>query len=358
MFSSNHYSEQHGGLSPRELRRYGINPADLIDFSVNSNPFGPSPSVLNKINSVDISKYPDPEAFLAREALASACKTDADHLLLGNGTSELIWLCAQALIHPGEPALILGPTFSEYRRALEAMGAEPEEIRANPPNFEIPILKILHKVRSMRPKLLFLCNPNNPTGALLDKESLRQISETCGSDTILIVDEAYSAFVDGQCFSSLPTANSLILRSMTKDFALAGLRLGYALGSKDLIQRLKDKQPTWSVNAVAQAAALAVLEDLPYYQTCFEQLHQLKSRFFSGMRTIGIAINDSATHYGVFQTNAAAKLIRGALLRMGIQVRDCASFGLPHNIRISTQLESSNRLLLDALINLIKGKTI
>ena len=351
-------SEAHGGQNPIELSEYGIDPSNLIDFSVNSNPFGPAPSVIERILKVDISKYPDPQAYLLTSSLAKLCQVDKDQVLVGNGSSELIWLVARAYLKPGDQVVILEPTFSEYRHAAETLGAVVNEVRALAPDFEPPLEALHDLIKQTNPKLVFICNPNNPTGFLLSPVEIARISEVCGTDSLLIVDEAYQSFLHGEHFSTPVHENTLLIRSMTKDFALAGLRLGYAVGRAELITKLRALQPTWSVNSIAQEAGLAAIEDLPYYKHCFEQLHSLKEAFFNSLRSIGVTINKSSTHYGVFATKNTARSVRQNLLRQGIQVRDCSSFGLPHHVRVSTQLDVHNQVLLEALTLLIKDNNL
>lgn len=351
-------SEAHGGQNPVELSEYGIDPSNLIDFSVNSNPFGPAPSVIRRILKVDISKYPDPQAYLLTSNLAELCRVDKGQVLVGNGSSELIRLVAQAYIHPGDQVVILEPTFSEYRRAVEILGAVVKEVRALEPDFKPPLEALHHLIERTHPKLVFICNPNNPTGFLLSPAEISKISELCGADSLLIVDEAYQSFLQGAYFSTPVHENTLLIRSMTKDFALAGLRLGYAVGQAELINKLRNLQPTWAVNSIAQEAGLAAVEDLPYYKDCFEQLRSLKETFFNSLRSLGVAINKSSAHYGIFATKNTARSVRQNLLKQGIQVRDCSSFGLPHHIRVSTQLDVKNQVLLEALALLIRDNKL
>jgi histidinol-phosphate aminotransferase len=347
-------SEAHGGQNIIELREYGIDPAQLIDFSVNSNPFGPAPSVIERVLKVDISKYPDPQTYLLSSKLAEMCQVEKSQVLVGNGSSELIGLIARAYLKPGDQVVILEPTFSEYRRSAEALGAVVKEVRALAPAFKPPLEAFLKLIERTRPQLVFVCNPNNPTGILLSPAEIAKISEACGDNSLLIIDEAYQSFSHGVCFSTITHENTLLIRSMTKDFALAGLRLGYAVGQTELIAKLRNLQPTWSVNAFAQEAGLAAIEDLRYYKNCFKQLHAMKETFFHSLRSIGVSINHSATHYGVFTNENTARSVRQNLLRQGIQVRDCSSFGLPYHIRISTQLDVYNQVLLEALTRLAK----
>lgn len=350
----NHCSEEHGGINPSELKQLGILPVDLIDFSVNSNPFGPSARVLEAIRSVNISTYPDRQCSALREAIAQANQVTPEHILVGNGTAELIWLVSQSLLKPNDEVLIAGPTFGEYQRAASTLGAQVKEVRAQPPNFIPPLEQIVTRIEQDKPRLVFICNPNNPTGIYLDAGAIERLIKTCGSETILVVDEAYRAFIKGQFFAELPGNNCLILRSMTKDFALAGLRLGYVMGNPELIERVSRFQPTWSVNSLAQAAGIAALMEVDYYQITLSELTRLKNNFFSQIKDMGFSMVHSDVHFGVIAPNCPARDLRAHLLKLCFQVRDCTSFGLPDYIRISTRKEADNMKLLEALQILCK----
>ncbi len=347
--ASNSCSEEHGGINPAELKQFGISPADLIDFSVNSNPFGPSPQVLAAIRAVDFSTYPDPACSALREALAQVNRVTPQHILAGNGTAELIWLAAQALLTPGDRVLIVGPTFGEYRRAAAQCGAEVDEIRALPPYFQPPLEQVCTCIRQSRPRLVFLCNPNNPTGVFLDPAAIQQLIDVCGAETILVLDEAYRAFICGNIFAGLPGDQCLVFRSMTKEFALAGLRLGYVLGRPEIIARMRQFQPSWSVNSLAQAAGLAGIADPEYYQRTLTELRQLKDNFFAQIISAGQVMVPSDVHFGLIAAGGPARDLRQGLMKFNIQVRDCTSFGLPEHIRVSTRLQPDNLKLLAAL---------
>lgn len=339
-------SEDHGGINPDELKRLGIDRKKLIDFSVNSNPYGPSLAVLAALQRVDVSLYPDRDCGEIRLALAQACRVAPHQVCVGNGTAELIWLIAQAFLQPGERVLILGPTFGEYARAATALGADVQQVPASAPLFEPPVDMLLTAIQRKRPRLVFLCNPNNPTGKFLPCADVEMVAQVCGQDCLLVLDEAYRSFADGQFFSSLPAENCLVLRSMTKDFALAGLRLGYALGSTANIDRLRQFQPAWSVNAFAQAAGLAALQNMEYYRETLERLANLKNEFFSNLTTAGLIVVPSDVHFGMIALKRPAAQVRRMLLQHSIQVRDCASFGLPDYIRISTRKAMDNEKIL------------
>lgn len=347
--SSNLYHEDHGGLDPAELRSLGLSSGEMLDFSVNSNPFGPSPRVLEAIRSVDVSKYPDRHCGELSTRLADANTVQEDEILPGNGTAELIWLIAMSFIKPGDPVLILGPTFGEYSRAARALGAEVIEMRSQPPRFLPELDLLLDKIQATRPRLVFICNPNNPTGYLLSEEEIHQIKRVCSDETILVLDEAYRAFAGQGFFGPFNGRNTIVLRSMTKDFALAGIRLGYALADRGVLQSMRNLQPAWSVNAVAQSAGLAVLDDLSRYEQNLKDLRLERDQFFESLSAITGQTIHSTTHFCVLRTPEEAGKIRKQLLEKYIQVRDCASFGLPDHIRLSTQRPEVNACLLDQL---------
>jgi histidinol-phosphate aminotransferase len=342
-------SELHGGINPHELKSLGIISDQLIDFSVNSNPFGPSPRVLQALQRVDIAQYPDRACSELTELLAFHNRVPSQRILVGNGTTELIRLIVQVMLKPGDKELVVGPTFAEYRMAAEMVGAEVIEVRAEPPDFTPDINAISSAIQKNKPRLVFLCNPNNPTGQVIPDEEMARLIQACQEPAILVIDQAYRAFAGSGFFADPPEKNVIILRSMTKDFAMAGLRLGYLIADQPLIKRLLGFQPTWSVNAYAQAGGCAALNDLPYYLDSLEKLQKLKENFFIQLSEVTGRSVTSRTHYGLLHTVQPARELRRILLKNRIQVRDGASFGLPFYIRISTRLQADNQVLLQVL---------
>jgi histidinol-phosphate aminotransferase len=344
-------SEAHGGLNPRELAELGVSGADVIDFSVNTNPFGPSPQVVAALRTVNFTAYPDRACAELTSTLARANRVSYGETLPGNGASELIWLIGQAVLRPGDGVVILGPTFGEYRRAAEMLGAQVVEVRGSGPDFCPPVDALVEQIGRLHPRLVFVCNPNNPTGQVLTDAEIDRVRIACGDRSTLVIDEAYRAFHDGRFFSDGLRAGTIYLRSMTKDFAMAGVRLGYMLASSDLVGRMRALQPAWSVNAFAQAAGMAALEDLAWYADTLHRLTDLKRQFFADFRATGYEFVPSAVHYGLVDVGRPARVMREKLLRRGIQVRDCASFGLPDHLRLCTRLPQDTTRLIEALRN-------
>lgn len=339
----------HGALDFAELEQSNLRPDDILDFSVNSNPYGSSHTVRTAIASVPLDRYPDREALALRRALSAHHIIPMESILPGNGTVELIWLVALAYLQPGDFALILGPTFGEYANAAALMGAEIHSWHAQPEdNFAFNPIQIAHQLEWTNYRLVFLCNPNNPTGQSLPIDRLTGWAAQY-PDTLFVVDEAYITFAaDAASALSLNTPNVLVLRSMTKDYALAGLRLGYAVGSLGVIAALRKVRPPWNVNALAQAAGIAALADQAHLHASLQKLRENKRAFVAGLIELGLSPIPSSTHYFLVRVGDGAGF-RRTLLWKGLQVRDCASFGLPAYMRIATRRPEENARLLVAI---------
>lgn len=336
----------HGAPDYGELEAAGVSADQIIDFSSNCNPFGPAPGVLKAISRIPLDRYPDRDGLALRRALAAHHDIQIENILAANGTSELIWLIALAYINPGERALVLGPTFGEYAHAAKIMGARVDEICALPEDDFAWDARQISKLSNY--KLIFICNPNNPTGQILPFEEINHwIDEN--PQTLFILDEAYAAFASNHhsAINNLKS-NIVVLRSMTKDYALAGLRLGYAVAHPGVIRALKKVQPPWSVNALAQAAGLAALKEQDYLHACLEQLELQKEYLVVELQQLGYEPLHSKTHFFLLPVKDGAAF-RSALFARGIQVRDCASFGLPAYVRIATRKEHENKLLINAI---------
>ncbi|MEM7534221.1 MAG: histidinol-phosphate transaminase [Chloroflexota bacterium] len=342
-------SVPHGSINPVELENWHVDPEMVVDFSVNSNPFGPSRSVYYKLTHVPLSCYPDPDTLAVRRCLQKLHEVPIEQILVGNGTAELLWLIALAFLDVNDPVLIVGPTFGEYANTVRLMQAQITEVQATDVNaFTVPVPQVTEALSSKAWRVVYLCNPNNPTGAVVDA-SVIHTWVVQHPHTLFVIDEAYIDFVEGLPSSILLEANNVIvLRSMTKAHGLAGLRLGYAVGHADVIQALKQVCPPWSVNAMAQVAGVATLGDADYLQRSMTQLSLLKETFVAALTDLGLSPMPSQTHYFLVNVGNAANF-RHQLLMRGVVVRDCASFGLPAYVRISTRTERENQYFIEQL---------
>lgn len=338
----------HGALDYEELERLGIQPDAVYDLSVNSNPYGPSPQVQPALTQVPIERYPDRACLGLRRVIGTYellhTTLSLDAVLCGNGTAELIWAIARAFLGPGKKAALLGPTFGEYCAATFAVGATLCEYRTQPAEqFRLDRDAVTRWLIQEQPSLLWLCNPNNPTGTWLDRDAIVSLKEVCqSSGTVLVIDEAYYHFlVPQEAFSALELVEDslsfplLVLRSLTKDYALAGVRLGYVVGAPEVLEQVHLQMPSWSVNAYAQAAGIAALTDRLHLTMTLHALAQERNAFFHALREQGLQVVPSRTHFCLIVVGDAYD-VRLRLLSKGILVRDCSSFGLPLYIRVST----------------------
>lgn len=329
----------HGSVSATELAPFGLTPTEVLDFSVNTNPLGPSPEVLQAIAETNWTRYPGDDEQPLRKGLAQSAGVADAQVALGNGSAELLWLICLATMEPGEKAGIRGPTFGEYRRAARAFGAHILESSS---------LSDLSEAR-----MVFVCNPNNPTGVLLQQCEVEDFLQE-RRDRILVLDEAYATFAGDQRWRSEPLldrhANLIVLRSLTKDHALPGLRLGYLLASPHLARGVEAVRPPWSVNAGALRAGLATLDPsaalhLEKAQSIVAMSRQLLTQ---GLTKLGYEVLASAANFVLVQVGDA-KAFRSALLPYGIVVRDATSFGLPTHVRIACRTPEECQRLLETV---------
>ena len=326
----------HGGLNYAELEAMSLTPEEIIDFSVCSNPFMPPPGVGKIFNSIAIDRYPDSEATEFRQCLSQKLGVAPDNILAGSGAVELIRLIALAYFRRGDSVLILEPTFGEYEVACQIVGAVAFKQWGMAEGNSAPrIEETIDLIRQHRPRGVFICNPNNPTGQYLSRHEIESVLDAC-EDSLLILDEAYITFVD-ECWSSIDLicrGNVIIVRSMTKDYALAGLRLGYAIANQEIIDILHRVCPPWNVNAVAQKAGVIALRNVSYLEQYKGKIRQTEQFLMNELRQMGFPVLPSSANFFLVRVGDG-RAFRIALLRHGILVRDCASFGLPEYVRIA-----------------------
>ena len=340
----------HGSLSTREVAEKGFTGREIIDFSASCNPLGAAPGVLSAMRGVDPSRYPDDEAVELRRALAGVLGVPLEWIVVGNGSVELMWLLAMACLGAGDRALVVGPTFGEYARACRVVGAGVEETRASEEDgFRVDPAAVCRALERARPKLAFLCNPNNPTGRMLPTSEVARLLESC-RQTLLVVDEAYLPFCESppDLRPLLSSGRLLLLRSMTKDHGLAGVRLGYAVAPPEIVGWLRRVRPPWNVNAVAQKAGLAALRDVAHVDEARRVVAESRRYLAGQLSALGLTVVPSVANFLLVRVGHGASF-RDALLARGVCVRDCASFGLPAYVRIGIRTMPECETLVDAV---------
>lgn len=335
----------HGSAAAAELGAAGLSLADVLDFSVNTNPLGPAPSVLAAVRQTDWSRYPGDDDAPLRHRIAAHCGVDVHAVALGNGSAELLWLLALAVLSPGDRVAVLGPTFGEYVRAAQVVGAQVQQVPEP------------HGLAADT-RVLVVCNPNNPTGRYLAQADVARLLDEA-PERLLVLDEAYAAFAPARWASEPLLArypNLVILRSMTKDHAVPGLRLGYLLASPEVASAVEAVRPPWSVNAGALRAGLAALEApaQAHLARGVEEVQQARALLTSGLRQLGYELLPSAANFVLVRVGDATAF-RRRLLRRGLVVRDCTSFGLPAHVRIACRRPDECQRLLDGVAALAES---
>jgi len=340
---------EHGGAGYAGLKGDG----GVLDFSTCCNPYGPPKEVFKALRKTDIESYPDPRSSKLVECLSQTLGIAAENVIAGSGSTEIIRLAALAYLAAGDTVVIPSPTYGEYELASRLAGAGVVKYGLSEErDFQLHMDDFTSFVRRHNPKAVFLCNPNNPTGQMLPQEELRRLVKGF-PDTLLILDEAYLAFTGDAGGPSDMTnePNVLVIRSMTKDYAVAGLRLGYGLACREIIGSLEKVRPPWNVSSPAQQAGIAAAGCGGYFQQCYAGMRKCRAYLVSRLAAMGYKTLPTDTHFFLMKVGDAATF-KSRLLDRGILVRDCASFGLPAYVRVSPRRMGDCRKLVKAISEL------
>lgn len=326
----------------------------LIDFSVSINPYALPETVLKAIESSDPVSYPDSEAEGLVSAICSHHGYCSSSVRVTNGISQAISLIALCFIDPGDHVLILGPTYGEYASTSTLFGARVTEILPEDEHsFCYDVGSILETIERQRDtKLVWVCNPNNPTGVLLSREDLSLIAEACrGIGAILVVDDAYRNFTDHPEDLEFTHPQAIIMRSMTKDYSLAGLRLGYMVAEREIIERISCLQPEWSINSIALSAGQAVFSAYEEYRQQWRETRTQTLQLAAGLRALGLRVIPPTANTILvdLQDRVHKEELQRVLHTRSMTVRDCSSFGLAQYIRIGCRRQEENERLIEAM---------
>jgi threonine-phosphate decarboxylase len=348
----------HGGNIYEMAQQYKLRPEAIIDFSSNINPLGPSPRVLRALRSHLrwISRYPEVHARGLVRDLARFHNLPEEAIVVGNGSTALIYRLPYALL--AKNALVLHPTFSEYERAFGLGGCRIDLVmRDGADGFRPPWQRLFEALRRGYSAVM-LCNPNNPTGDVIAKEELTEfVEEAARLGTVVVVDEAFMDFQEGTTLKHevLRRSNLIVLRSMTKCYALAGLRLGFLVASPPLAKRVREADEPWAVSALAQIAGRESLKDRNYLRRTLALIATERRYLVDRVADIpGLLVYPSVTNFLLLKITRPgwdAPRLQQSLIRHGILIRDCRSFpGLGGGfMRIAVRGRRDNSRLLSAL---------
>jgi histidinol-phosphate aminotransferase len=345
----------HGGVDLADLAEHGLSTGDVTDFSVNLNPYGPAHDVVAAARASTWERYPDPRALSARSAWAQTLGTTADHIAVGQGAADLFWAMAHAFVEREQRVVIAEPTFSEMRVAAENVGAVVERVWADErAGFAFSGPRIAHACRGAA--LLYVCTPNNPTGRHVPAREIDLLARAM-PDTKVVVDQSFlslSDHADEQRY--VFSDNVIVVRSLTKDFALAGLRVGYLVAAPALVERIEAQRPTWHTSAPALGAIEAAAHAEGFVRRSQLALRTDRAFLQRELSRLGVRVCPSTAPFVLAEVGDGQR-VREALFAQGIVVRDCASFGLPNYVRIAVRPIRDTQRLITALANtLVRGR--
>lgn len=345
------------GLSVDAVReRYGL--TDVVKLASNENPLGPSPRATARLASAldELHVYPDGAARRLTAALGARFQLADDHFIVGNGSDAVIKLIAEAYFEPGDDIVCAQPTFSQYAFGAALMGAQVQYV---------PLMDDMrHDLEAMaarigpRTKAVFICNPNNPTGTTVTKEQFVQFLKRVPKHVLIVVDEAYAEYTDEDGLFGVAAVREgdprvIVLRTFSKIYGLAALRVGYGIAQPEVITELRRIQDPFQVNTLAQLAAEGALSDEEHVRRSVEMNEAGKRYFYDRLSELGLRWIPTEANFVFFDVGKPSSEVVSELLARGVIVRAGAAFGQPTFIRATIGTEEQNERLFDALAQVL-----
>ncbi len=331
-------------------RELGI--AEAVKLASNENPLGPSPKAMEAARSalLDVHRYPDGSAYYLRNALAERLDVSPDQVVVGNGSNDLLVLLTQALLTPGDEAVVGEQAFVVYRLAVEAMGGRA---------VAVPLLDFTHDLPAMaravteRTRLLFVANPNNPTGTMVRAKEVETFISEMPEHVVVVMDEAYVEYIEGEdfpdCLAAVRAGRPVVVcRTFSKIYGLAGLRVGYAVAPEPLAAAINQVRPPFNVSRVAQAAALAALDDEAHVRASREANRAGMDYLTGGLEALGVDYLPSVANFLLVEVGDGRTAYE-ALLRKGVVVRPMGGYGLATYVRVTVGTADENTRFLKAM---------
>ena len=344
------------GKSLDEVKReYGLE--TIHKLASNENPLGPSPKAIEAMNNCmkDVFYYPDPGAVELKEKLAAFYKSKPEEIMVGNGSEELIDLICRTFADEGDEVLTSEYSFEKYFISTKLMRAIP--VHAKMKSFTYDLDALYAKI-SDKTKVIFLANPNNPTGTLVGKLEMKNFLNKVPENIVIVLDEAYYEYgiVEDDYPNSLDydMPNLVTMRTFSKAYGLAGLRIGYVLAKEDIINQIAHARGVFTTNLFAQKAAIAGLDDQAHVKKAVDFNRRERSRVESELAKLQMKAFPSATNFLFLETPIPGLELAAELLKKGIIIRPIANYGLMNHVRISIGLEHQNDYLIECLQEILK----
>jgi histidinol-phosphate aminotransferase len=333
-------------------REYDLAPDAIVKLASNENPRGPSASVRAAIAAAaaDITRYPDGNGFELKRALAARFGVRAEHIVLGNGSNDVLELASQAFLRPGDCAMYSQHAFAVYPLATQARGATGIEVPARDYGHDLDAMLAAVNERT---RMVFIANPNNPTGSWLPAQAVKAFLARMPREVVVVLDEAYDEYLGAAERSRSATwlaehPNLIVSRTFSKAYGLAGLRVGFGMMDAAVAEMLNRVRQPFNVNSVAQAAALAALADIDYVAESAALNRSGLAALGTALEAMGVAYVPSHANFVLVEVGDAASVYE-RLLRRGVIVRPVANYGLPRHLRVTVGLPAENERFISAL---------
>ena len=347
-----------GGRPISEVaREFGLDEAKIVKLASNENPLGMPDSAKKAMMAAaqDLARYPDSNGFELKNVLATKFSVPFEWITLGNGSNDILELTARAVAHEGDEIVFSRHAFAVYPLATQAVGAKAIEVSATADfGHDLPAML---KAISSKTRLVFVANPNNPTGSFLAAEAIEQFIEQVPQHVVVVIDEAYNEFLTPeQQYNAVDWVrrfpNVIVSRSFSKAYGLAGLRIGYGIAQNNLTDLLNRIRQPFNVNSLAQAAAIAALGDSAFLKQCYEVNQAGYAQLTQAFEQMGLTYIPSSGNFVLVkvgdQPDSGAK-VNLELLKAGVIVRPVGNYGLPEWLRISIGLPEENQVFISAL---------
>jgi histidinol-phosphate aminotransferase len=338
-------------------REYGL--TDIVKMASNENPLGPSPRALEAIGEAarSLALYPDASCHLLTGALARHWGVEPQNLVVGNGSDEIIHYLGVAYLRPGDEVLTGDPSFVRYEAAAVLNQAEYVAVPLAEHRFD---LEAMAERLNERTRLVFIANPNNPTGTMVGRKAVERFLDRCPEHTLVVLDEAYYEYVDDPDFPDSwqyvrEGRNVVILRTFSKIYALAALRVGYGMGRPEVIHALHQVREPFNVNSLAQAAAVASLEDPHQVPRSRQANVEGRDYLYRELRRLGLEYVETQTNFVLIDLRRPPGPVYEALLRRGVIVRSGEKLGTPNCIRVTIGAAADNERFITELEAVLAG---
>lgn len=334
-------------------REFGLRAEDIVKLASNENPLGPSPLALEALKSAfaELTRYPDGNGFLLKQALAERLGVSTSMITLGNGSNDILELITRAFVSPQHEVVFSEHAFAVYPIVTQAVGARPVVVPARDWGHD---LDAMAAAITPATRLVFIANPNNPTGTWIERPALERFLAKVPENVIVVLDEAYTEYVEtGDVPNGLDYLtqypNVLVSRTFSKAYGLAALRVGYGICQPAIADAMNRVRQPFNVNSLAQAAALATLEDDAYLAESRRINREGMAQLEAGFTSLGLTWIFSRGNFIAVDLGREAAPVFQGLLRQGVIVRPVANYGMPNHLRVSIGLPEENQRFLEVL---------